>query len=113
MPMYRLRAGQRHSARVKDAKQARKGIRQMEPGEEIELAPHQALAWKDKFELVGPTSLETDAEVALKNKAHESALEVVEATGKKDMFNVRNKSTGEYVNDEPMSFAEALKLVEI
>lgn len=106
MPLYRLKAGQTHYARVK-SKQARKGLRKMEVGEEIELSPPQFHALRDKFELVGDTKVEKAATESLKKDVEEAAFEVVEDKKVGGRYNVRNKVTKEFLNDEPLTKIEA------
>ena len=113
MPLYRLKAGQKHYARNLDAKQARKGLRALKGGEELELTETQFKALRDKFELVGSTKIEKEAKEATQQDAEEAALEVIPAEGFIGRFNVRNKETDELLNDEPMTKLEADQLAQV
>ena len=113
MPLYRLRAGSAHYTRDSKAKQARKGLKKMKTGDEIELTLPQFSSFRDKFELVGPTVNEKDAAAALKKKVGDAGLELVRVEEDGNLCNVMNKETGEFLNDEPLTWAEGKLLTEI
>ncbi len=113
MPLYRLRAGSAHYKRDLKAKQARKGLEKMKTGEEIELTLSQFSALRDKFELVGPSDAEKNAAKAMRDEAGEAGLELVRVEEDGNLCNVMNKETGEFINDEPLTWAEGKLLTEI
>ena len=113
MPLYRLRAGSSHYTRDISAKQARKGLKKMKTGDEIELTLSQFSSFHDKFELVGPTKIETAAAKALREKVGDAGLELVRVEEDGNLCNVMNKETGEFLNDEPLSWAEGKLLTDI
>ena len=113
MPLYKLRAGSVHYTRDLDAKQARKGLKKMKTGEEIEFTLSQFSALKDKFELIGPTESEKDTAKALRDQVGNAGLELVRVEEDGNLCNVMNKETGEFLNDEPLTWAEGKLLTEI
>jgi hypothetical protein len=85
----------------------------MKTGEEIELTLPQFSALHDKFELIGPTKSEKDAAKALRNQAGNAGLELVRVEEDGNLCNVINKETGEFLNDEPLTWAEGKLLTEV
>lgn len=100
MALYRLKSGQKHSMRVG------RTIRPLAPGEEVELTPTQAQAFRDKFDFVSEgrkkEALKTTEAPKLRKEPH-AYLD--------DKFDVIHPETGAPINDEPLSEEEADALV--
>ncbi len=112
MPLCRLKAGQKHMARV-EGKSARTSVVQMKPGDTLELKDSQLKAWADKFELVGPTKAEKAVEESLNKDVKEASHLVVESKEEPGKYNVVNKETKLTLNDETLTKEEAEKLAGV
>ncbi len=110
MPICMLQPGQKHYGRVV-SKSASKGLKKLLPGDEVELTESQAVAFRDKFEIVRKTPVEIAAEEATMKEAREAALIIVPREDGK--FDVRNSVTQEILNDKPVTKLQAEKLAEV
>lgn len=103
MAIYRLKPKQRHNIRVG------RTIRELKPGDEIELTPTQARALADKFEFV---SDKPKAVAGVEVKTTEAPrLRKEEHPFLDGKFNVVHPETNQPVNDDPLTEAEANELV--
>lgn len=93
MPLYRLKGG------MKPALRHSHHGRQIAPGDTVELTPAQAKAFRDKFELVGPTAGEAVAK-SVEEKVAEAASPRVEKTAVGG-WNIVHPVSGKPINKEP------------
>lgn len=110
MPICMLLSGQKHYGRIA-SKSASKGLKKLLPGDEVELSESQAVAFKDKFEILRKTPIELAAEEATMKEAREAALIIVPRED--DKFDVRNSVTQEIINDKPLTKFQAEKLASV
>lgn len=99
MPEYKLRPGAKHYIRVG------RGLRRVLPGEKLLMSASAAQALRDK--LVMPEEKSEEVAAAPVNKA--VGLELRHAGD--DTYDVISPTTGEKINDEPVSREDAEALI--
>ncbi len=109
MPLYALKAGQKHYKRNRSG-DAKHRLTLMKPGEIVELRDSQYKAFSDKFDYVGRTEGEEAVETAETDS--EGPVTPVLVRREDGGYDLVNPDTEKVLNDNPLALGDVAEIIE-